>query len=158
MREHVLLAQPFPMELLYRRRLPHWRNDEVIYLVTWRLAKGQPELDSAERNLVAQALKHFDGQRYRLAAYVVMNDHVHALVMPLGTHRLKGILHSWKSFTAHQMRRDPRRAGHVWQDEYFDRIIRDDKEFLQKLRYIVNNPSKRWPDLEAYPWVWPTEE
>jgi putative transposase len=146
------------MERLYRRRLPHWRNDEVIYFVTWRLAKDQGELDSAERDLVVQSLKHFDGQRYQLAAYVVMDDHVHALVTPLGTHQLKDILHSWKSFTAHQIGRNPKRGHRVWQDEYFDRIVRDDEEFSEKLRYIANNPSKRWPELEVYPWVWPIEE
>ena len=144
------------MELLYRRRLPHWRNDGVTYFVTWRLADSQPELCSSERDLIARALKHFDGQRYQLGAFVVMNDHVHALLTPLGENALKDILHSWKSFTAHQMRRHP--TGRVWQDEYFDRIVRDEKEFVEKLRYIVKNPWKRWPDLEEYAWVWPAEE
>jgi len=49
------------MELRYRRRLPHWRNDEATYFVTWRLARGQAELDSDERDLVAGALTHFEG-------------------------------------------------------------------------------------------------
>ncbi len=81
-------------ELLYRRRLPHWRDDDVIYFVTWRLSQRQPELDASERELVASALKHFDGQRYQLAAYVVMNDHVHVLATPLGMYALGDILHS----------------------------------------------------------------
>jgi REP element-mobilizing transposase RayT len=144
------------MELLYRRRLPHWRNDQVTYFVTWRLARGQVELDPNERDLVAQALKHFDGQRYHLAAYVIMDDHVHTLVTPLGSIRLKDILHSWKSFTAHRMRL--KRPDRVWQDEYFDRIVRDDKEFIEKLHYILGNPWKRWPELDVYLWLWPTQQ
>jgi type I restriction enzyme R subunit len=106
--------------------------------------------------LVTEALKHFDGQRYQLGAYVVMNDHVHVLVTPLARNALKDILHSWKSFTAHQIRH--KSVGRLWQDEYFDRIVRDEKEFVEKLRYVVGNPWKRWPHLEAYPWVWPLEE
>jgi hypothetical protein len=42
----------------------------------------------------------------------------------------------------------------IWQEEYFDRIVRDEKEFLDKVQYILNNPLKRWPEMEGYPWVW----
>jgi hypothetical protein len=41
-----------------------------------------------------------------------------------------------------------------WQEEYFDRIVRDEKEFLDKAQYILNHPLKRWPEMEKYPWVW----
>jgi REP element-mobilizing transposase RayT len=103
------------------------------------------------------AIRKFDGHRYELAAYVVMDDHVHALLAPLAPYELQGILHSWKSFTAHQMQHGHKPFGRVWQDEYFDRIIRDDHEFAQKAEYIVGNPRKRWPQVQEYPWVWPPE-
>ena len=103
------------------------------------------------------AIRKFDGFRYELAAYVVMDDHVHVLLAPLAPHELHGILHSWKSFTARQMQHEHKRFGRVWQDEYFDRIMRDDQEFAQKAEYIVGNPRKRWPEVQEYPWVWPPE-
>jgi REP element-mobilizing transposase RayT len=120
----------------YRRKLPHWRQDQATYFVTWRLARGQPELDASERDLVVAAMKRFDGSRYELAGYVVMDDHVHALVTPLDGFELESILHSWKSFTARQMQRRHGRLGRIWQDEYFDRIVRDDNELVQKRNYI----------------------
>jgi REP element-mobilizing transposase RayT len=55
------------------------------------------------KELVENALRHFDGQRYRLDEFVVAPNHVHALVSPLGEHQLSDILHSWKSFTAHEI-------------------------------------------------------
>jgi REP element-mobilizing transposase RayT len=100
-------------EFLYRRKLPHWRQDQATYFVTWRLARGQQELDSDERDLVVTAIKSFDGERHELAAYVVMDDHVHALLTPLAAHQLEKILHSWKSFTSRQMQREHRRLGRV---------------------------------------------
>ena len=103
------------------------------------------------------AIKSFDGQRYQLAAYVVMDDHVHALLTPLAGYELKAILHSRKSFTARQMQREDGRFAGVWQDESFDRIARDDREFAQKLDYIVGNPWKRWPEIGDYPWVRPLD-
>jgi REP element-mobilizing transposase RayT len=70
-------------EVCYRRNLPHWRQEQATYFVTWRLARGQQELDGSERDLVGAAMRKFDAQRCELAAYVVMDDHVHALVTPL---------------------------------------------------------------------------
>ena len=139
------------MEYCYRRKLPHWRQDQVAYFVTWRLARGREELDASERDLVVAAIKSWDGQRYQLAAYVVMDDQVDALLTPLAGYELKAMLHSWKSFTARQMQREHRRFGRVWQDESFDRIVRDDGELAQKLDYIVGNPWKRWPEIGDYP-------
>jgi hypothetical protein len=67
-------------EWYYRRRIPHRRQGDIVYLVTWRLTPSERELDSRERDLVVAAMKHFDARRYELIAYIVMNDHVHALL------------------------------------------------------------------------------
>src|SRR5690348_16029123 len=53
----------------YRRTLPHWRQDQKTYCVTWRLARGQPELGADERDVVVSAIKRFDRQLYELAAF-----------------------------------------------------------------------------------------
>src|SRR6266446_1437286 len=55
------------------------------------------------KELVGDAMRHFDGQRYRLHEFVVAPNHVHGLVSPTGEHTLSEILHSWKSFTAHEI-------------------------------------------------------
>ena len=145
-------------EYYYRRRLPHWRADDAVYFVTWRLAKAQPDLNPSERDLIMSALEHFDNLRYRLTAFVVMNDHIHALLSTIEPYRLEDVIHSWKSFTANGMQRDHGRSGSVWQDEYFDRIVRDEKELMQKFAYIQGNPWTRWPELETYKWLWPPDQ
>ena len=40
----------------------------------------------------------------------------------------------------------------LWQDSYYDRIIRDDNDFLAHWQYIDNNPY-RWADDEYNPAV-----
>ena len=102
--------------------------------------------------MIMSALRYFDGSRYELYARVVMDDHVHVLVKPLEDYRLQKLVHSWKSFASHNLRRDSSRR--LWQEEYFDRIVRDEKEFWDKAQYILNNPFNRWPEMEEYPWVW----
>jgi len=141
----------------YRRRLPHYRDRDTIYFVTWRLAPDK-ELSAPERDLVATELHHGHEQRYELYAYVVMNDHVHVLLRILDEQPLEKIIHSWKSFTAHAMQRQHGCRGQVWQDEYFDRMVRDEKELGQKFDYILKNPWTRWPELKEYLWVWPRRD
>ena len=99
------------------------------------------------------ALRHFHGERYDLIGYVVMNDHVHLIVRPYQGIDLSTLLHSWKSYTANRMQREAGRVGAVWQDESFDRIVRDEDEYVEKLTYLLTNPQRRWPTIKTYEWV-----
>ena len=87
-------------------------------------------------------------------AYVIMPDHVHLLVRPYDRYLLHDLVHSWKSFTAYTLQRQCGRQGKIWQEDYFDRIIRDEAEFLEKTQYILNNPLKIQLPVSEYPWVW----
>ena len=138
---------------IYRRRLPHWRLADRVYFITWRLHKNQHILNEDEADLVFSSIKHFDGKRYKLFAYVVMDDHVHVLFAQLGDFEIQEILHSWKSYTGNELGKQYKRKAPIWQDEYFDRIIRSEAEFYEKLVYILNNPFRKWPDIENYKWV-----
>ena len=139
----------------YRRNLPHWRVDGSCYFVTFRLNRAQPDLAFEERTLVQETLLHGSGRHHHLDAYVVMNDHVHALVRPTSRVLLEDIVRSWKSFSAFKLQRTVGRVGAVWQRECFDRVVRDDGEWLEKMAYIAHNPIKRWPEGGEYPWVYP---
>jgi len=138
---------------IYRRRLPHWRQTGVTYFVTWRLHSTQLPLAPNERTVIVNSIEHFNNQRYKLAAHVVMDDHVHVLLKPCQPYHLQQILHSWKSYTAHYLQQNYNRNGCVWQSESFDRIIRDEQEFNEKLQYILRNPFKRWPEIQDYTWL-----
>lgn len=127
--------------------------DGAAYFVTWSLEDRGDELTPEERTIVADALKHFDGQRYLLAAYVVMNDHVHAVVLPLKGNELSSILHSWKSFTANAINERRGRTGSLWQKSSYTRFLVSRREVENRLRYVLENPQRRWPEIESYPWA-----
>jgi REP element-mobilizing transposase RayT len=95
----------------YRRRLPHWRLSSATYFVTWRLHNTQAPLSEGERRITAETIQHFDGERFTLFAFVVMDDHVHAIVEPRSGQSVDGIVHSWKSFSAHRLQKETGRAG-----------------------------------------------
>ncbi len=91
-------------------------------------------------DIVEKALLHFDRERYRLGWYVIMPNHVHALVTPTPGYELSAILHSWKSFTSNASNRLVGRQGSLWQDESFDHMLRDDDGLRHYRRYIAENP------------------
>jgi REP element-mobilizing transposase RayT len=106
--------------------------------------------DPAAAQTVADALRHFDGDRYVLDAFVVMPNHVHALVQPAPAHSLSDLLHSWKSFTARKLGELRGEGGTVWQDESFDRIVRNWEELQEYRSYIRRNPEKARLGLGEY--------
>ena len=96
--------------------------------------------------VVAGALQHFDGSRYVLHAWCVMPNHVHVVFELERGKELAAVLHSWKSFSAHRIGR-----GAIWQAEYFDRLIRDEREYVDTVAYVRGNPAKA--GLRDWPWV-----
>jgi len=99
-------------------------------------------------------LRFFDGTRYELLTFAVMDDHVHVLFRPLGEWKLAKIIHSWKSFTAHELIKVFHRSGSIWQHESYDHIIRNEADLKEKLGYITTNPMRKWPGIINYQWVW----
>jgi REP element-mobilizing transposase RayT len=85
--------------------------------------------DGALGGIVADALLHFDGERYRMDSFVVMPNHVHALFHPLGENRLEDIVGSWKRFTAREINKALGKEGALWQREYWDRLVRGERHF-----------------------------
>lgn len=98
--------------------------------------------DERIANVVQNAFLFFDGERYRLSAWVVMPNHVHLLLTPLPNHTLAKIMQSLKSFTASKANKILNRAGHFWQQESFDRFVRDADHFAKVISYIESNPVK----------------
>src|SRR6266550_4245624 len=92
--------------------------------------------------IVAEGLRHFDGERYHLDAFVVMPNHVHTIVQPRPGYSLKDILRSWKSYTSRAINKSLERTGSLWMKESFDRIVRDWDALASYRDYIARNPEK----------------
>lgn len=91
---------------------------------------------------VAEALDHFHGARVLTGDFVVMPNHVHALLTPLEGYELEDILHSIKSYTANEINRALNQDGRFWQRESYDHIVRDIEQLQAYREYIAANPSK----------------
>jgi hypothetical protein len=65
------------------------------------------------------------------------------------------ILHGIRGASAHRINRILNRNGRLWQDEYYDRLVRDG-EFQKYVDYICRNPEKAGLVIceEDYEWLW----
>ena len=80
-------------------------------------------------------------QHYQLHSYVVMANHVHLLMTPLTD--VSKLMQSLKRFTAKEANRILGLTGHsFWQDESYDRLVRNETEFERIARYMEMNPVK----------------
>jgi putative transposase len=98
--------------------------------------------DPETSTLVGNALMRFDNERCDQVAWVVMPNHVHAVFGLRSPWTLKKLLQSWKGFTARALNKMHGRSGDVWQRDYYDRLVRDERHFANVVRYIRNNPGK----------------
>ena len=89
--------------------------------------------------IVANAIHHFDGDRYDLDSFVVMPNHV--LLQLKENHPLEDLIHSLKSFTAKEINKATQQNGKLWQSGYYDRLIRSQNHLDWTRRYIADNPK-----------------
>jgi putative transposase len=143
-----------------RRNLPHWEIPGNAYFVTFNTSPGC-KLSPEEKDIVLSTIKYHQDKKYILYACVIMDTHVHLIILPLGTsggqyYSLGQIMHSIKSYSANQIQRTTGKRGNIWFDEHYDRVIRDDNEFFEKIGYVMNNPVKveLVKDPEDYRWLY----
>jgi REP-associated tyrosine transposase len=111
--------------------------------------------------LIVNPMHHFDGERYELGCYVVMLNHVHAIVRPTQpqSQQLEMILKSWKSHSARRINLARGQPGELWQEESYDRIIRDEEHLWRTVQYIGRNPKNAGLAFGTCPlWIRPQWE
>ncbi|MCC7422694.1 MAG: transposase [Planctomycetaceae bacterium] len=177
---------------VYRRGLPHWRQDGATYFVTFRLVDSLPQerlrylkrvreewerkhppphtakdWESLERvstshveawldeglgnchfrnrqlvdDLVGR-LNHFQNDRYFLSCWTIMPNHVHLAMRPFDGHDLEDLIGAIKGVSARHLNLAIKESGDVWQDESYDRLIRDGEHLWRVIQYIGRNPRK----------------
>jgi REP element-mobilizing transposase RayT len=182
-------------ELAYRGNLPHVRQENAIYFVTFRLGDSLPPERVAElkkrraewlsvnppphsaaqeqeyrtiwtarlenmldagygccmlresecRGFVEATMRHDDSKRYGLGEFVIMPNHVHALVHVYEGEKPGLIIGAWKSVSARRIGKKVQERGSLWMEEYFDHLVRSDESMERFVNYIRANPKHLQP-------------
>jgi REP element-mobilizing transposase RayT len=104
---------------------------------------------------LAAALRFRDGKHYRLLAWCIMPNHAHVVVRLLPGANLSSVLKTWKQYSSKAANQLLGQRGRFWRPESYDRLIRNEQEFLRAIQYVIENPVKA--GLKNWPWVWSAE-
>jgi REP element-mobilizing transposase RayT len=103
---------------------------------------GSKHLANSEIVEICKYTLHFqDGIEYKLICYCIMPNHIH-LVFELigGSKGISKLMQSIKRISARKANRILKKTGKFWQDESYDRLVRDEKELFFIIRYVLMNP------------------
>jgi len=185
------LRDDLPLRI-YRRHLPHWRQDGATYFVSFHFVDAVParskreltrfrerlasarlkgsqerEIESALRELqkalerildrgygkswlgepvnassLASILLEMHEKTCDLGCFTIMPNHCHLVLRPLANAKLETILGSIKSKSVAELNQRTTRRGKLWEQESYDRIVRDVDHLGEVVRYVGNNPRK----------------
>jgi putative transposase len=135
-------------------RLRRIEQQDRIFFVTFNLASGLSTLSEKERNLLSVSLAETRSARnFLLLGYVVMPDHVHALLAIIDG-SLSDTMHAWKCSYARSIQTARSKRGAIWQARYFDFICRRTRDVTNKLDYIHQNPVVAGLVSRPEDWRW----
>ena len=101
-----------------------------------------------EQNLI-EIKQHF--KAIKIHDYIIMPNHVHFIIEKISVGagldqpriRISDVIGLFKSGVSRQL------GYSIWQRNYYEHIIRNEKEYLEILEYIQNNPLK-WKEDKYY--------
>jgi Transposase and inactivated derivatives len=147
----------------YRRNLPHMQDGPTPLIVSMSTYK-RLFLPPPAREIILASILHENEHHIFLDAAVVMPDHAHLLFTIRTDDKgdpfaLAAIMNGIRAASAHRVNKLLHRTGHVWEEEFFDRLVRDG-QFLGWIDYVLDNPVKAglaqaW---QEYPWLWLSPE
>jgi putative transposase len=179
-REHARIA----LQRLPESQREHQNTlDEQVHFDKWESYLDQAEfgpqwLSQPEiAGVVKEALVYRDRKVFDLHAFSIMPNHVHVVFEPLRRSEwlrsvLKGhsdplstsdrqpdlplhkIMQSLKRHTARHANILLGREGAFWQDESYDRVMRDQDEYVRTVNYVLENPVKAGLVSKWEEWKW----
>jgi putative transposase len=140
------------------RGLQRFQQSGQSHFITFSCYRRMRLLDPHLRDLFLEALEK-TRQRYtlRVYGYVAMPEHVHVVISEpeLAMFSLATVIQALKlSVVRRALHADGMPLQRLWQSRYYDHNIRRYESFIQKVRYMHNNPVKRGLIARPEDWRW----
>jgi putative transposase len=107
----------------------------------------------AER-LIALYADQRDRGRIALHGYVVMPDHYHVVLTLKGDASISGVVRAVHSLFDRHCRATTEIRGRIWQRRFYDRVVRSDSDWREKLNYMHGNPVRSGHVASASEYEW----
>jgi len=142
----------FPERL--HHRVPFWVAPSALFHVRIALDREKeqkPLTNPALAQEILDSARFYEGKlRWHITLFLLMPDHLHAMLFFARDQSMSEVIRDWKRFHA--------RTNHVvWQEGYFDHRLRADEHGAQletKMNYIRQNPVAAGLCASAQEWPW----
>jgi len=137
--------------------VPSWVRDDAIFHIRIRCDRAQiAPLTSPEiAHLLLESARFYQSQqRWWLNVFLLMPDHLHALISFPQDEKMIEVVRSWKRYHA-------RNNGIQWQENFFEHRVRNhDGQLQEKRDYILRNPVALGlcATVEDWPWRYTNED
>jgi putative transposase len=125
------------------------------FFITCNLLPVRTLLTEADFQALASAVVRVRGRRgFLFTGYVFMPDHWHALIIPREGDMLPNLMDAVKVASTLGINRSRHAKGPVWQPRFFDRIVRNVREYQRTMEYMHLNPVRRGLVSKPEDWLW----
>jgi REP element-mobilizing transposase RayT len=119
-----------------RHGTPAWVRNGVFFITINCQKRGSNQLCEAPiASVIREAAAFYHAKRWWVHLWLIMPDHLHALLSFPESESIIGVAGDWKRYVA-------RETGVAWQKGFFDHRLRGDESFEEKARYIRMNPVR----------------
>jgi len=147
------ICRGFPQRL--HHTVPHWVEPGALFHIRVALDREKEQRALTDPQLaqgILDSAKFYEARlRWHITLFLLMPDHLHALLSFARDESMSEVIRSWKRFHARMNRV-------IWQEGYFDHRLRADERGEQlsvKMNYIRQNPvaAGLCAKSEEWPWV-----
>lgn len=121
-----------------------WVRDPVFFVTTCTHRRAQVLANPTAQAICEEVWK--TGCRlhdWHVGRNVIMPDHVHFFCAPgLEAKPLPTFVGKWKEWTANFLHRRCAVTMPLWQEEFFDHVLRSEESYAAKWEYVRDNPVR----------------
>ncbi len=130
--------------------VPGWVPDGSLFHIRIRVEIGDLTAPPTSEALLSSVANYQKTQRWWCRIFMLMPDHLHALLSFPREPGMSETVRAWKSYHT-------RMLGVRWQDGFFDHRLRNEQQADEKFAYILANPVVKGlcPTPDAWPYRWP---
>ena len=146
----------FPSRL--RHEVPHWVEQGAWFHIRIALDRSIQQRmlseDGLAQPLLESATFYQINQLWHIGIFLLMPDHLHAVISFGREKKMSGLIRDWKRFHA-------RKHSVLWQEDYFDHRLRNDEradQLSSKINYIRQNPVVAGLCNTADDWKWKIDQ
>ena len=90
--------------------------------------------------------------KFKILAWVVLPDHFHMIIDPVNNNLSEIIQRIKMSFASHYRKENNIKSGRIWQNRFWDHILRDQRDMNHHINYIHYNPVKHLEIINPAEW------